>query len=373
MMNYTFTKATKEQSKLRLAIFGPSGAGKTFTALRLATGIGGEVAVIDTERGSASKYADRFTFDVLELPADHRDIEAYCAAIKAAQQNGYAVLIIDSLTHGWRELLAEVDKIARAKYRGNTWSAWSEGTPKQRRLVNAILDFDGHVIATMRTKTEWTTGSDGKGKTRPVRVGLAPEQGKGIEYEFDMLMEINPEHDANVIKDRTGKYQDEIIAKPGEGLGKALAEWLKEGAPPTQKPTPETQKAGGDGNAPKPKPEPTPEETATRARWLEYFAKQDAKAQAMHLEVGELRKDANGKIVATTAEVQKAAQELADRVKRAEALARWEELLDKAQALGLKPEGITDKTPYKTIVRRGKALAEEIKKAEAKIPAGVKE
>lgn len=225
----TFTKATKEQVKLRLAVFGPSGSGKTFTSLRIATGLGGKIAVIDTERGSASKYADRFSFDVLELPEN--DIDTYCAAIDAAEDAGYNVLIIDSLTHAWHELLAEIDKLANAKYRGNTWSAWSEGTPKQRSLVDTILQFNGHIIATMRTKTEWTTQTDSNGKTRPVRVGLAPEQGKGIEYEFDMLMELSPEHLCNVIKDRTGKYQDAVIEMPGEKLGAELAAWLGTGAP----------------------------------------------------------------------------------------------------------------------------------------------
>jgi hypothetical protein len=228
-----FKKATKEQSKLRLAIFGPSGSGKTFTSLRLAGGLGGSVAVIDTERGSASKYADRFEFDVLELPK--RDIDTYCQAISLAGRSGYEVLVIDSLTHAWHELLDEVDKLAQGKYRGNTWSAWSEGTPKQRRLVDALLNFNGHIIATMRTKTEWTVQDAGNGKTRPVRVGLAPEQGKGIEYEFDLLMELSPEHIANVIKDRTDKFQDRIIDKPGEDLGKELAAWLKEGIMPEPK------------------------------------------------------------------------------------------------------------------------------------------
>lgn len=225
-----FQKATKEKAKLRAALFGPSGAGKTFSALRIATGIGGTIGVIDTERGSASKYADRFDFLALDLP--QKDIDTYCAAIKAAAEAGINVLIIDSLSHAWQELLTEVEKLAQAKYRGNTWSAWSEGTPKQRQLVDALLDFPGHVIATMRSKTEWTTSDAGGGKSKPVRVGLAPEQGKGIEYEFDLLLEITVEHVANVIKDRTGRYQDKLIEKPGESFGKELAEWLSEGADP---------------------------------------------------------------------------------------------------------------------------------------------
>ena len=226
-----FTKATKEQAKLRLAVFGPSGSGKTFTSLRVATGLSGKIAVIDTERGSASKYADRFTFDVLEL--DDTDINTYCAAISAAQVAGYPVLILDSLTHAWQELLGEIDKLARSKYGGNTWAAWSEGTPKQRGLVDAILNYDGHVIATMRSKTEWVTTTDGNGRSKPQRIGLAPQQGKGIEYEFDLLMELCVEHIGTVIKDRTGRFQDQTIKEPGEELGQQLAAWLMEGEPPT--------------------------------------------------------------------------------------------------------------------------------------------
>jgi hypothetical protein len=229
-MTLTFSKATKEQSKLRLALFGPSGSGKTYTALRLASGIGGRVALIDTERGSASKYADRFTFDTLELPQNN--IDTYIEGIKAAA--GYDVLIIDSLSHAWQELLAEVDKIAKAKYQGNSWSGWSEGTRTQRGFIEALLDYDGHLIATMRSRTEWNVDKDEKtGKIKPTRVGLAPVQGKDIEYEFDLLLELSTEHVANVLKDRTGKYQDKIIEKPGEELGKELAAWLSEGAAAT--------------------------------------------------------------------------------------------------------------------------------------------
>lgn len=241
-----FKKATKAAAKLRAAFFGPSGAGKTFSALRVATGLGGPIAVIDTERGSASKYSDRFDFDVMDL--DDQSIEGYVSAIEMAADGGYRVLVIDSLSHGWQALTAEVEKLAKTKYRGNTWSAWSEGTPLQRRLVNAILGFPGHIIATMRSKTEWTT-VDNNGKKTPQRVGLAPEQGKGIEYEFDLLVEISVEHIAQVIKDRTGKFQDKLIDKPGEQFGRDMAAWLADGHP-----------------APQPEPAPAPAPALARAR-----------------------------------------------------------------------------------------------------------
>lgn len=226
-----FRKATKEQSKLRLALFGPSGSGKTFSALRIATGLGGRIALIDTERGSAAKYADRFDFDVLEL--EQFGTTVYVQAINAARHAGYDILIIDSLTHGWHDLLQEVERIARARFSGNTWAAWSEGTPLQRAMVDAILHFDGHIIATMRTKTEWAQQKNDRGKIVPIRIGLAPEQGKGIEYEFDLLMEINADHYATVTKDRTSRFQDENFI-PDEDFGRQLAEWLSTGEPPTE-------------------------------------------------------------------------------------------------------------------------------------------
>ena len=219
MSALTFTKA---------ALFGPSGSGKTYTALRIASGLGGRIAVIDTERGSASKYSDRFSFDVLDLA--QKDIDTYVAAISAAATAGYGVLIIDSLSHAWQELLDQVDKLASTKFKGNSWSAWSEGTPKQRKLVDAILNYPGHVMATMRSKTEWAQEDDGRGKKKPVRVGLAPEQGKGIEYEFDLLLEISVDHVGHVLKDRSGKFQDKIVEKPGEDFGRELAAWLSDGA-----------------------------------------------------------------------------------------------------------------------------------------------
>ena len=192
------------------------------------------IALIDTERGSASKYADKFDFDVLEL--EKKNITNYIDAIKEAQKAQYKILVIDSLSHAWQELLEEIDHIAQTKFKGNTWSAWSQGTPKQRSLIDAILNFDGHIIASMRAKTEWETNENKK----LIRVGTSPEQGKGIEYEFDFLIEITTDHIATIIKDRSGKFQDRIIKNPDESFGSELIEWLNEGAyiPPKETPKP---------------------------------------------------------------------------------------------------------------------------------------
>ncbi|GHV78575.1 hypothetical protein AGMMS49944_03660 [Spirochaetia bacterium] len=219
-----FHKAVKSQAKARIAMFGPSGSGKTYTSLSVATGLGDRIALMDSENRTAIKYADRFNFDVCEL--ETKTVQEYVKNIKEAGEAGYDVLIIDSLTHAWQILNEEVQKIADTSFQGNFWAAWSKGTPMQRELVDAILNYPGHIIATMRSKTEWQTGAK-----KPTRVGLAPEQGKGIEYEFDILFEINTGHLASIIKDRTGKFQDKIIDRPDRKFGKDIADWLSEGAP----------------------------------------------------------------------------------------------------------------------------------------------
>lgn len=231
-----FTKATKSKAKLRAMFYGPSGAGKTYSALRVATGMGGTIAVIDTERGSASKYADRFVFDVCELT--DRTIDGYCKAIASA--SSYNVLIIDSASHAWQELLGEVDRLTQTKFRGNSWAAWSEGTPKQRHFIDTLLNFPGHVIFTARADTEWSQERDEhSGKVKPVKIGLKPQQGKGIEYEADLLVQISPEHKAFVEKDRTGRFQDRTFT-PDEEFGKQLSQWLSDGAEVIEAPKPPT-------------------------------------------------------------------------------------------------------------------------------------
>jgi len=222
-----FKKASKKQSKLRLAVSGVSGAGKTYTALRIASGMSKKIALIDTEYGSASKYGDIFSFDTLDLKV--ATIDKYIGAIKEAGSLGYEVLIIDSLSHAWDFLLEEVDKIAKSKYNGNSFRAWSEGTPMQKNFINAILSSPCHIIATMRVKTEYVVESNSKGKMAPRKVGLSPRQREGLEYEFDMLMEGNHEHYFHISKDRTSKFQDKIIEKPDEKFGKELIDWLNTG------------------------------------------------------------------------------------------------------------------------------------------------
>lgn len=226
-----FNKAEKKKSYLRLALVGPSGSGKTYTALEIATGLsektGKQIAVIDSEHGSAQLYADKFDFLYTEL--DHPfALRDYINAIKEAEKADIGVLIIDSTTHGWQFLLDQIETIAKTKFKGNNFSAWSIGTPMYNEWIEAMLSFKGHIIVTMRAKTEYAL-EEVNGKKVPQKVGMGAEQRKGIEYEFTMLMEGTVDHYFTITKDRTSKFQDNIIQYPSRELGYELHDWLNQG------------------------------------------------------------------------------------------------------------------------------------------------
>ncbi|MBH3372921.1 ATP-binding protein [Pseudomonas juntendi] len=221
-----FKKAERKQAKLRLALAGPSGSGKTMSALLMAKGLGGRIAVIDTEHGSASLYADIADFDVLELHAPYSP-ERYAEAITAAEQAGYSVLIIDSYSHEWTGsggCLESNEKLAHQKFKGNTWAAWNETTPRHRKLTDKILTSPLHIICTMRSKTETVQG-EGK---KVIKLGMKSEQRDGTDYEFTVVLDITHDgHAAIASKDRTKLFdQPEVIS---EETGRRLLAWLNDG------------------------------------------------------------------------------------------------------------------------------------------------
>lgn len=227
-----FTKATKKRARLRMALIGPPGSGKTYTALRVGGSLvpDGKVGVVDTERGSASKYASLFTFDALEL--DSFAPKTYVEAIELADKVGFDVLIIDSLSHAWvgnEGALQMVDNISRRSKSGSSFNAWRDVTPEHNRMVDAILRSRAHIIVTMRTKTEYVLEKNEKtGRTAPRKVGTAPVQRDGLEYEFDVVGDID-NCNLQVTKTRCPDLTDAYIEKPGEKLARTLRDWLTDG------------------------------------------------------------------------------------------------------------------------------------------------
>ena len=232
--DFAFTPATREKIKARLALMGVSGAGKTWTGLQIARGFDERFAVIDTERGSASKYAGihGVQFDTLQLR--RFDPRALIKALAAAAAAGYGAVLIDSLTHFWNGAdgtLEQVDRAAKKGFGGNTFAGWSEGTPLQNAMVDALLSYPGHVIATMRSHTEWSLERNERGQLEPKRLGTRPVQRRDVEYEFDVVGQMDTDNTLTVIKSRCPDLHNAVIQKPdGRAVAKTMLGWLNDGA-----------------------------------------------------------------------------------------------------------------------------------------------
>lgn len=247
-----FQKAVKYQAKLRLAIDGLAGSGKTYSSLKIASELAklirqfkqgdGRIAVIDSERGSASLYADEFDFDVTEL--DSFSPLSYVEKIHEAESLGYDIIIADSISHAWAGkdgALRQKDDAAERS--GNSWTAWRTVTPKHDALVDAMLQCKAHFMATMRVKMEHVQKTV-NGKTEIEKVGLASIQREGMEYEFTLVGDIDHTHTLKISKTRVrGVDMGELFEKPGEAFARKLYTWLMDGAVPAPRAEPESVSA----------------------------------------------------------------------------------------------------------------------------------
>jgi hypothetical protein len=259
MAQFTFTEATKFQALLRLALVGPAGSGKTYSALEIATHISrlmeaaGEnpvIRLIDTERKSASKYADKFKFQTNQLTNfEPRNLtEALNAA--ATQGGGCGITIVDGLSPFWQGkdgALQQVDAVSKRSSSKNSFDAWRNVTPMHNAMVDSILDHPTHLIATMRTKTEYVVDQvemgNGKFKSVPRKIGVQPVQRDGLEYEFDIIGDMNYELDLVVGKTRCSDVAQQIYNKPGREFATIIYNWLNSGAarPPEEEKKPQAE------------------------------------------------------------------------------------------------------------------------------------
>jgi hypothetical protein len=306
-----FKRAAKKRRKLKLAMIGPSGSGKTMTslmfALRLreldAAELGVDLdtlelpLVVDTEHGSASDYADAYPFDHAPMRPPY-DPDRLVNALAAAAEDGYGVVVIDSFTHFWageggvREI---VDASGSGKFSG-----WKVGTPKHNRVVNAVLAYPGHVIVCMRARTEYVVTPDGK----PQKVGVGADQRPGVEYEFQVMFELDAPprdgdgvHRLTVGKSRLGALLPvgSSVANPTGQAMDVIYEWLTSGAEdapepagpvaaptpePTPAPAPAAPASAGQEPAPAPAPEPAPAGEPDATRSLAWMTKTEGESVA---------------------------------------------------------------------------------------------
>lgn len=221
-----FKPACKKQQKLRLLLEGASGSGKTYSALLIAKTMGKKIAVIDTEKGSASLYDKLANFDTCELTPPFTP-EKYIEAIKEAEKAGYEVLIIDSITHEWSGKGGCLDLQTGL---GGRYQDWAKVTPRHNAFIDAILQSNLHIIATARTKTDYEM-TESNGKKKVEKVGLKTEQRDGLDFEFTLVFRINENHIASATKDRTSLFNGKE-AVINEETGHILLDWLNDGKKP---------------------------------------------------------------------------------------------------------------------------------------------
>lgn len=234
MTELMFKRAVKKNLYARIALLGPTGSGKTYTAMRWAYALanGGKVAALDTEHGSLSKYAGlkvdgrEWRPDVIEL--ESFSPEMYMNGIALAEKLGYDVLIIDSLSHAWAGkdgTLEYVDKVAQ-RDGGGSFQAWRKGTNLQNEMVETILGSKLHIIATMRVKMDYVVEKDERGKNSVRKVGLQPVQRDGVEYEFDLVCDLNADNVLTVSKTRCPELNEKTYRKPDAEAMVILRKWL---------------------------------------------------------------------------------------------------------------------------------------------------
>ncbi len=234
----SFAEATRHQLRLRMSLDGPEKSGKSYTALRFAhklvadcgEGTNGRIAVIDTENRSAEKYSGNapdgvpWQFKVCNLTSFSP--ASYMERILEASQEKFCVLIIDSLSHAWAGEGGALELKDRA---GSSQQAWSKVTPVQNRMMEAIIRSPCHIIATLRTKTEWLYTTDEKGKSVPQKVGTSPIQRPGIGYEFDILGSMDQDHVMRVHGSRCSAVDGKLVPNPGPSFMDPVIAWLKTG------------------------------------------------------------------------------------------------------------------------------------------------
>jgi len=174
-----FQKVQRKAAKMRVAMAGPSGAGKTLSALYLAYGVTqdwSKIALIDTEHGRGQFYGSRSDLEVGEYLYQELEppftAEKYIAMAQEAQQavGSDGVIIIDSFSHAWEGEGGVLDYKETIEQQSgkNSFTAWNDAGKRQNQLINTLLALDCHVIVTMRTKMAYAMEQNERGKTVPV-------------------------------------------------------------------------------------------------------------------------------------------------------------------------------------------------------------
>ena len=236
MSSFQVKKAKREKIYVKIALMAPSGGGKTYGSLRLATGMAKEIQnetgkpakilLANTEQKRGYYYANEFDYDIVDVDAPHNP-EKYVELIEFAVSEGYDILIIDSSSHEWEGKGGCLELHQQA---GGTYQAWGKVTPRHNKFINAIADSQIHIIATMRGKDQYEVSKDDKGKTSVQKLGVGAKQRDGFEYEFTCTFLIDQKtHCAEAQKDNTHIFESESSTLLTENHGKKIIQWANSG------------------------------------------------------------------------------------------------------------------------------------------------
>ncbi len=241
-----FVQASREELFIKMGISAASGAGKTLTALKLAKylsrtndGKRNYIALGDSESGRASKYAgqpDVPQFDTVFIGPNspykefrtYHPVETYVKLITLAEDLGYDVLVLDSLSHAWVGSPGGTFDIKESHTRGkDERSGWRVATPIFDKLMEKIIGCQIHLICTLRAKQDYFRDEKKEGGL-PSRTGLDPIFRPDKEYDFDFWTEMDLAHNLYVVKgyDLTDKRYN----KPGEDFANDILDWLRGGS-----------------------------------------------------------------------------------------------------------------------------------------------
>lgn len=270
----TFQPAYREQVRLRLALMGLSGSGKTMSSLATAASISyeirkrggtGRIAVVDTERESAKLYAmsraERRKYDALGVDEGYAYIKqirkfpidvdlltsfsplAYVDKINEAAREGYDITVLDSISHAWAGTGGALERKGKIEDRGgNSWTAWRTITPEHNAFVDGMLSTPSHLIVTLRMKAQHALETE-NGKQKIVDLGVEEIQREGLRYEFTLVAQIDQDHVATIVKSRLDGVigMGDHFDRPGDEFGRKIYGWVNDGdepAPRMEQPAP---------------------------------------------------------------------------------------------------------------------------------------
>jgi hypothetical protein len=236
-MTFKIQQAKRELIWTKIALIAPSGGGKTYSALRIATGMleelkklgqakNGKILMGNTEHARGRYYANEFKYDIVDLEAPYLP-EMFTEFIEYSVSEDYPILILDSTSPEWEGKMGCLELHQQA---GGTYQSWAKVTPRHDKFIGAVADSPIHTIATMRGKDQYEMEKGDSGKASVKKLGVGAQQRQNFEYEFTLSFLIDQKTSMAVAqKDNTHLFEHEGEVLLNEKHGIQLIQWANSG------------------------------------------------------------------------------------------------------------------------------------------------